>query len=87
MQDIKKHFISTYTNNSWGSSETRSGPGSEINSAIVKETIDFVLYTVNNFYNDKKLSIEQCKEIFINNLGENILIDHSINLIYSLCQL
>lgn len=77
MQDLKKHFISTYTNNSWGSSETRSGPGSEINSSIVKETIELVLYTVNNFYNDQNiLSISDipCGDFnFVNVLLESIL--------------
>jgi elongation factor 3 len=48
-----------------------------------KDTINSV-YQVGITNTINSLSLENCKEIFINTIGENIMIDHSIKLIMSL---
>lgn len=50
--DIQEHFINTYKNNTWGDNESRSGPGSNLNSDLVKETVNFVIKSINKYYKD-----------------------------------
>ncbi len=73
--NLKTHFTETYKFNTWESSETKSGPGSEINSPFVKETKDFLTFVVNTYITSETLSISDipCGDFnFINNLFEDI---------------
>ena len=51
--NLEKHFTTTYKDNSWCDTETRSGPGSNRNSDFVKETINFVINCINLFYKER----------------------------------
>lgn len=75
--DIAEHFRQTYLNNSWGDDQSRSGPGSNINSDFVKETINFVISSINIFYKENEIITIcdiPCGDFnFINSLLERIL--------------
>jgi hypothetical protein len=52
--DLQKYFNQTMINNSWGSNESVSGPGSEKNSPLVKDCIICIVDFINKFLNDKQ---------------------------------
>lgn len=55
--DLAGHFIKTFDTNTWGSSESISGPGSEKESSLVKDCIIFVVKFINKFLQDKETII------------------------------
>ena len=58
MINLEEHFTNTYLNNSWGSSESRSGPGSNRSSLLVNLGIDIIINTINTeLKNNDKLII------------------------------
>jgi hypothetical protein len=52
---MEKHFSETYKQNTWNSNESKSGPGSERNSILVKTACETVVKVINTFLKDKEI--------------------------------
>jgi len=76
---LENHFTQTFLNNNWQSEESRSGPGSEKNSSLVKNCIYSLKDFINLNLNDKEtitIADIPCGDFnWINLLLEEILIN------------
>lgn len=54
---LKNLFETVYTNNTWQDSQSVSGPGSNKNNPTIKHFQDTIMYVINNFIQDNKITI------------------------------